>query len=102
MITPSDDVRRRLAALYDEARPQIEAFATYAQNAAALNMELHKARLAELFPAAPVQEMAVLLVLDARETPASLDAHLSQIQLSGRTPKAIVFDLTKNQFILYV
>lgn len=102
MITPSDDIRRRLAALYAEARPDIEAFGTYAQNAAALSMELHRVRLAEMFPSAPVQEMTLLATLDARETPASLDANLSQIQLSGKVPKAIIFDPAKNLFLLYV
>lgn len=102
MITPSDEIRRKLAALYTDAQPHITAFGTYAANAAALNMELHKARLAEVFPSTPVQDSTLFAVLDARETPASLDANLSQIQQSGKVPKSIVFDISKNQFLLYV
>lgn len=98
----ADEIRSKIVANFQEAAAILTGYRLYAENVRALNIEYHKARLTEVFPGVPLDEAANVVVLDACETPKSLDVLVSQLQDKKIVPKRIVHDLTKHQFLLYV
>ena len=96
----ADNIRSLLVELFDQSKPQLQAYHNYAEKAAALSLEFHTARLAEVFPGVPVEELTVATTLDTRETPRSLDTKLAQ--LANVPVKRIVFDRANSTFILFV
>ena len=95
----ADDIRGKIVELFDKCKPQLSAYHDYAQQATALAEEYHAARFAELFPGVPFEELTLVVSLNARETPKSLDNKLAQI--AEISLKRIVFDRVKSTYLLF-
>ena len=101
-ISKADELRSKIVAKFQEAQPLLTGYRAYAEGQRALNIEYHKARCEEAFPGVPVEETASVIVLDACQTPKSLDVAIAQMKSAGIAPKRVVHDLSKHQFLLYV
>jgi hypothetical protein len=96
----SDEIRRKLVEQFEKFKPTLQSYHDYAEQTVALGLEYHLARLGEVFPKTPVEELTLAATFDARETPKSLDVKLAQ--LGGVPVKRVVFDRTKSTFYLFV
>lgn len=99
-VHTADELRQKLVETFQQFRPELERYYDYAARTAALSEEYHHARLREGFPEAEVAETALLAVLDARETPTSLDRALAG--LGDARPTKIVFDRSAAKFYLFL
>ena len=93
----ADEIRSRLVRLYEEGKPVLKQYAVYAQSAMALAEEYHLARLSAI---CQPSEETLVLTLDARETPASLDRQLADIP-GDVTVKRIIYDRANHKFHLF-
>lgn len=98
----ADELRSKIVDTFKTSQPMLLLYRQYAESQRALNIEYHKARIAEAFPGVPVEETANVIVLDACETPKTLDTAISQLHGAKIQIKRVVHDLTKHQFLLYV
>lgn len=99
-VVTADELRSRIVRLFEESRATLAAFYQYSQSAAALAEEYHAARFKEKFPASVSKELTLACTMDARETPASLDKKLSE--LNGVVIKQIIFDRARTTYYLFV
>lgn len=96
----ADDVRRKLVANFEAAKPILDGFYEYAKVAGALAQEYHEARIHEAFQGVDFRTLTLVASLDARETPVSLDKKLMEL---GQAPiKLVIFDQTKFTYYLFV
>jgi len=98
-MLPSDGLRSKIMDQFKIFEPHVTAYHDYAERVGALSIEYHAARLSEIFPHAPQDDMVLVCSLDARETPKSLDAKLAQ--LTGVQVKRVLFDRTKATYHLF-
>lgn len=96
----ADSLRSRLVELFHNSQPTLAAFYQYSQTAAALAEEYHEARLRENYPGVVFEELTLAATLDARETPATLDKKLAELQ--GVGIRKVVYDRVKTSYYLYV
>jgi hypothetical protein len=96
----ADGIRSKLVENFQQFRPALEAYHDYAQRASALAVEYHAARFKEACPQVAVEELSLILTLDCRETPTSLDNKLAQI--SNVNIKRIIFDRAHSAYHLFV
>ena len=98
----ADEARSKIIEQFTKFEPHLTAYAEYAQRIAALSLEYHNARLKDTFKV-PIEEGTLIVALDARETPKSLDTKLAQIsQTPAATVRRIVFDRVKSTYYLFI
>lgn len=95
----ADDVRSEIVSVFEQFKPQLQAYHAYAEKLSALNLEYHRLRLGSTFTSAPVEELILAATLDARQTPKRLDSALAQ--LANVPVKRVVFDRVNSQFLLF-
>lgn len=96
----ADEIRAKMVAAFEAAKPTLTAFHTYSQTAAALAEEYHAAQFKETYPAVDLKELTLACSLDARETPATLDKKLAELR--GITVKLVIFDRVHHTYYLFV
>jgi hypothetical protein len=97
----SDETRTKIAALFEQFKPQLEQYHDYARRVTALSEEYHRARFAEVFPV-PVEELTLLATIPSHETPKSLDEFLAKLASASVTVKKIIHDRKNYTYQIYV
>lgn len=95
----AEQLRTELVKLFKESNSVLNAFYDYSQKAAALAEEYHAAQFREKY-AVPVEEITLACTLDARETPATLDKKL--LELQAVPIRKILFDRARSTYYLFV
>lgn len=72
----ADELRAKLVDIFKRFKPALDQYYDYARQVTALSEEYHRARLSA---AGPIQERVLLAKLDSRETPATLDRVLAEV-----------------------
>ncbi len=97
----ADDIRHKILEQFTHFQPHIAAYHEYAERIASLSVEYHNKRLRQVV--GDVEEGTLLVTLDARETPKSLDAKLDQLkQMRDIKIKHIIFDRVKAIYYLFI
>jgi hypothetical protein len=98
----ADELRHKILEQFTKFQPHLAAYHEYAELIAALAVQYHSTRLVDEFKL-PILEEVLLTTLDARETPKSLDAKLSQLaQIPDTKIKRVIFDRVKGVFYLFI
>lgn len=98
----ADEIRSKIVEQFTMFQPSMAAYHEYAARIAALSVEYHNTRIAEVLNV-PIEEAVLLVTLDARETPKSLDEKLTQIaKVPGTKVKRVIFDRTKGHYHLFI
>lgn len=98
----SDDVRTKIIDKAAEFMPQMAAYHEAAAQLAALSVHYHELKFSETF-GVPIEEAVLLITLDARETPKSLDEKLIEIaKLQDVKVRRIIFDRAKGHYSLFI
>jgi hypothetical protein len=98
----ADEARAKIVELCERTAPLRLQYLEQARVVQALSLHYHKERLKEAFPGAVFEERPLIVELDARETPKSLDVKLEQLKQNGATPKHIIFDYQTYKYFVFL
>lgn len=97
----ADEIRSKIVEQFTTFQPHMKAYADYAERIAALSLEYHDSRLASVL-GVPIEVGVLMIALDARETPKSLDEKLAQIEKLETPVRRIIFDRAKATYYLFM
>jgi hypothetical protein len=96
---PFEEARKKITDIYNQHRGLLKQVHDYGEQVRALSLELHIDRLQQEF--CLIEEDVLLMTLDVRESPPSLDKSIQQIKGAEVEVHRIIFSRPEGKFYVF-